>query len=158
MSLDLTKQRLSTSKDRVNRFIDQNIRTWAMETILLPARVDIANSISQRAAQALTLEKTGFMKVDLVWDLRGDDNEPLHFFLEFGTDAHKIRAKGKLFGGADSLHWITTSGRDAFAKEVNHPGSKKHVGLVQGIKNERLPDLKAKIISETQNWLEINKI
>jgi hypothetical protein len=158
MSLDLTKQRLSTSRDRVNRFIDQNIRTWAMSTILLPARDDISKSINQRAAQALSLEKTGFMKVELVWDLRGENNEPLHFYLEFGTDAHKIRPKGKLFGGADVLHWKTTSGRDAFAGEVNHPGSKKHVGLVEGIKNERTPDLIAKAISETQNWLELNKI
>jgi hypothetical protein len=158
MSLDLTKQRLSTSKDRVNTFIDQNIWNWAMETILLPARADITNSINQRAAQALSLEKTGFMKIELVWDLRGENNEPLHFFLEFGTDEHTILPKGKEHGGADVLHWKTTSGGDAFAGKVEHPGSKKHVGLVQGIKNERMPDLKAKIVSETQNWLELNKI
>jgi hypothetical protein len=158
MSLDLTKQRLQTTKDRVNTFIDQNIRNWAMETVLLPAQTDIQNSISERAARALSLEKTGFMKVDLVWDLRGENNEPIHFYLEFGTDPHIIEPKGKIFGGADALHWKSTAGKDIFAKIVRHPGSKKHVGLVQRIKEERMPALKARIVSETNNWLQVNKI
>lgn len=158
MSLELTKQRLQTTKERVDRYIDQNIWTWAMEEVLLPARVDLANSISQKAAQALSLEKTGFMKVDLVWDLRGENNEPIHFYLEFGTGPHRIEPKGKIFGGADALHWKSTAGKDVFAKIVRHPGSTKHVGLVQRIKDERMPALQHKILVETQNWLEVNKI
>lgn len=158
MSLELTKQRLQTTKERVDRYIDQNIRTWAMEEVLLPAKVDLANSISPKAAEALSLEKTGFMKVDLVWDLRGENNEPIHFYLEFGTDPHIIEPKGKIFGGADALHWKSTAGKNVFAKIVRHPGSKKHVGLVQRIKDERMPALQHKILVETQNWLEVNKI
>ena len=158
MSLELTKQRLQTTKERVDRYIDQNIRTWAMEEVLLPAKVDLANSISQKAAEALSLEKTGFMKVDLVWDLRGENNEPIHFYLEFGTGPHIIEPKGKIFGGADALHWKSTAGKNVFAKIVRHPGSKKHVGLVQRIKDERMPALQHKILVETQNWLEVNKI
>ena len=69
MSLDLTKQRLQSAKNRIDTYIDQNIFQWAMETVLLPARSDIENSINNRAAEALKLEKTGWMKVDLVWDL-----------------------------------------------------------------------------------------
>jgi hypothetical protein len=134
-----------------------------MEEILLPAQSDIANSINQRAAHALSLEKSGWMKVDLVWDLRGENNEPLHFYLEFGTDPHKIRPKGKDHGGADVLHWKGASGGfvisgDHFAMEVNHPGSKKHKGLVQSIKDERTPALTARITSETANFLEVQKI
>lgn len=158
MSLDLTKQRLQTAKDRINRYIDQNIMLWATEEILLPAQVDVANSISQRASEALGLEKSGFMKVDLTWDLRDDDGKPIHFFLEFGTSPHIIRPKGKLFGGADALHWVGPTGKDIFAKIVRHPGSKKHVGLIENIKNERVPALRQRIISETQNYLEISAI
>jgi|TARA_R110000824_G_scaffold101894_3_gene241922 hypothetical protein len=158
MSLDLTKQRLQSAKYRINTYIDQNIMNWAMETILLPARTDLENSINNRAAEALRLEKTGFMKVDLVWDLRSEEGAPLHFYLEYGTGPHIIRAKGKEHGGADALHWTGPSGESRFAKVVQHPGSQKHVGLVDGIKEERLPALRERIISETQNRMEIDSI
>ena len=136
---------------------------WATEEILLPAQNDIKNSINQRAANALSLDKSGFMKVDLVWELRGDNGEPLHFYLEFGTDPHTITPKGKVFGGADVLKWKGPSGgfvigKDIFAKRVEHPGSKKHVGMIEQIKKERTPALRERIISETSNRLEIEKI
>ena len=158
MSLDLTKQRLKSAADRVDKFIDQNIMLWATEEILLPAQTDIANSISQRASEALSLEKTGFKKIELVWDLRDEDGKPIHFYLEFGTSPHIIKPKGKIFGGADALHWKGPSGKDVFAKIVRHPGSKKHVGLVENIKKERMPALKARVISETQNKMEIDSL
>jgi len=158
MSLDLTKQRLESAIDRVERYIDDNIEVWATETILLPAQSNLETSINARAARALKLEKSGFMKIDLVWDLRGKDGEPLHFFLEYGTSPHKIESKGKEHGGADALHWTGPSGEGVFAKIVNHPGSKKHVGLIQKIKEERMPALKAKILDETQNKMETDSI
>ena len=158
MSFDLTKQRLQSAKDRVNRFIDQNIMQWAMETVLLPARANIEQSINIRAAEALTLQKSGYMKVDLVWNLRSEDGAPLHYYLEFGTSPHQIRAKGREHGGADALHWTGPSGESRFAKVVQHPGSQKHVGLVDGIKEERMPALRERIISETQNRMETDAI
>lgn len=163
MSFDLTKQRLESSKRRIEIFIDQNISTWATEEILLPAQVNLANSINQRAANALSIEKSGWMKVDLNWDLRGENNEPLHFYLEFGTDPHTIEPKGKDHGGADMLSWQGPSGgfvigERVFARKVNHPGSVKHKGLVQGIKDERMPALKRRIIKETQNKMEIDSL
>jgi len=63
-----------------------------------------------------------------------------------------------MFGGADALHWKGPTGKDVFAKIVRHPGSKKHVGLIQTIKKERLPELQSRIISETQNKMEIDSI
>jgi hypothetical protein len=163
MSFDLTQQRLESSVRRVEVFIDQNISTWATEEILLPAQVDLANSINARAASALSIEKSGWMKADLVWDLRGENNEPLHFYLEFGTDPHVIEPKGKDNGGADVLHWKGPSGGfviggDSFAMKVNHPGSKKHKGLVQSIKDERMPNLKKRITDETTNFMELEKL
>jgi hypothetical protein len=163
MSLNLTQQRLESSVRRAEVFIDQNISTWATEEILLPAQVDLANSINQRAANGLSIEKSGWMKTNLVWDLRGENDEPLHFYLEFGTDPHKIRPKGKEHGGANVLHWKGASGGfilggDHFAMEVNHPGSTKHKGLVQSIKDEREPALRARVIKETVNFMELEKL
>ena len=161
MSLDIAEQRLSSAKDRIRRYIDQNIMIWATEEVLLPGQTDIASSVSQRASQGLSLEKSGFMKVELVWDFRGDDNQPIHFYLEYGTKPHRIEAKGKMGGGADWLHWKGPSGgfvigKDHFAKEVRHPGTEPKM-LVHGIRDERTPALEKRIASEVQNHLEIDK-
>jgi len=157
MSLDLTKQRLFSIETRVIKYIDQNIMQWATEEILLPGQTDIANSVSQRASEALSLEKTGLMKVDLVWDFRSEEGAPIHFFLEYGTRPHEIRAKGKDHGGADALHWTGPSGESRFAKVVQHPGTQARE-LISQIKEERVPDLKRRIVDETQNYMELESI
>ena len=157
MSFDLTKQRLQSAKDRVNRFIDQNIMQWAMETVLLPARTNIEQSINIRAAEALTLQKSGYMKVDLVWDFRNEEGAPIHFFLEYGTRPHQIKAKGRDNGGADALHWTGPSGESRYAKVVQHPGTQARE-LISQIKEERMPDLRQRIIDETQRFMEISSI
>jgi len=157
MSLDLTKQRLFSNKIRIDKFIDNNIVQWATEEILLPAQTDIANSVSQRAAEALTIEKTGPMKIDLKWDFRGENGEPIHFFLEYGTRPHEIRAKGKEHGGADALHWTGPSGESRYAKVVQHPGTQGRE-LIGQIKEERLPNLRQRILDETQNHMELDSI
>ena len=161
MSLDIAEQRLSSAKDRIRKYIDQNIMIWATEEVLLPGQSDIAASVSQRASDGLSLEKSGFMKVELVWNFRGDDNQPIHFYLEYGTKPHRIEAKGKMSGGADWLHWKGPSGgfvigKDHFAKEVRHPGTEPKM-LIHGIRDERLPALEKRIASEVQNHLEIDK-
>jgi len=157
MSLDLTKQRLYSIEIRVNNFIDQNIVQWATEEILLPGQIDIANSVSQRASEALSIEKTGFMKVDLKWDFRSEEGAPIHFFLEYGTRPHEIRAKGRDNGGADALHWTGPSGESRYAKVVQHPGTQSRE-LISQIKEERIPDLRRRIIDETQNYMELEAI
>jgi|TARA_R100000908_G_C3700387_1_gene111117 hypothetical protein len=157
MSLDLTKQRLYSIETRVNKYIDQNIVQWATEEILLPGQTDIANSVSQRASEALSLEKTGFMKVDLKWDFRNEEGAPIHFFLEYGTRPHEIRAKGKDNGGADALHWTGPSGESRYAKVVQHPGTQARE-LISQIKEERIGDLRRRIVDETQNYMELEAI
>ena len=157
MSLNLTKQRLFSIETRVTKYIDQNIIQWATEEILLPGQTDIANSVSQRASEALSLEKSGFMKVDLVWDFRSEEGAPIHFFLEFGTRPHEIRAKGKEHGGAEALHWTGPSGESRYAKVVQHPGTQARE-LISQIKEERVPDLRRRIIDETQNYMELESI
>jgi hypothetical protein len=162
MVLEITEQRLLSAKARVDKFIDQNIMVWATELILLPGQTDIAESISQRAATGLSLEKTGFMKIDLVWDFKGENGEPIDFYLEYGTKPHDIRPKGKDGGGADWLHWKGPGGgfvigKNHFAKLVKHPGTQPKK-LVHGIRDERQPNLEERIISETSNFMEIDKV
>ena len=102
------------------------------------------------------------MKIDLVWNFKGPEGQPLDFYLEYGTKPHIIRPKGKDAGGADMLHWKGPSGgfiigKDHFAKIVRHPGTQPK-GLIQGIKDERLPNLRERIISEVNNFMELDKI
>ena len=161
MSLNLTKQRITSAKGRVDKYIDQNILTWATEEILLPGHTDIQKSVSSAAAEGLKLEKTGFMKIDLTWEYYVDD-KPVHFYLEHGTRPHTIRAKGKDNGGADVLHWKGPSGGfvigdDHFATEVHHPGTQPKK-LVEGIKEERLPRLQERVIREVNNFMEIDAL
>jgi hypothetical protein len=161
MSLDLTIQRIESAKSRVDRFIDQNILLWATEEILLPGQSTIAKSIHEEAARGLGIEKSGFMKVDLVWSYV-KDNKPIHFYLEYGTRPHDILPKGKDSGGADWLHWKGPSGgfvigADHFAKRVRHPGTQPK-NLVQGIKDELQPRLTERIIKEAKNYLEVEKV
>jgi hypothetical protein len=162
MVLEITEQRLLSTKARIDRYIDQNIMTWATEEILLPGQTDIANSIHQKAADGLALEKTGFMKVDLTWEYLGPEGQPIHFYLEYGTKPHVIMPKGKSSGGADWLHWKGPSGgfvigQDHFAKRVNHPGTEAKK-LVEGIKDERTPNLQQRVIKETNRFLEVESI
>ena len=85
MSLNLTKQRITSAKGRVDKYIDQNILTWATEEILLPGHTDIQKSVSSAAAEGLKLEKTGFMKIDLTWEYYVDD-KPYKGTREFNRD------------------------------------------------------------------------
>jgi hypothetical protein len=142
MSLNLTKQRLTSSKARIDKFIDQNIMIWATELILLPGQTNIAASISPKASAGLKLEKTGFMKVDLVWDFKGPEGQPIDFYLEYGT-------KGPSGG--------FVIGKDHFAKMVRHPGTQPK-RLVHGIRDERIPNLQERIISEVNNFVGLDKI
>jgi len=79
MSLNLTKQRLASAEARIDKFIDQNILIWATELILLPGQTNIAVSISPKASTGLSLEKTGFMKIDLVGVSKDQRVSPLTF-------------------------------------------------------------------------------
>jgi|TARA_R110002020_G_scaffold403348_2_gene613478 hypothetical protein len=161
MSLDLTKQRISSAKGRVDRFIDQNIMLWATEEVLLPGQTNIARSVNEQASKGLSLEKSGFMKVDLTWEYI-KDGKPVHLYLEYGTRPHTITPKGKEQGGADVLHWKGLSGgfvigEDHYASLVRHPGTQPKK-LVEGIKDERQPKLTERIIREVHNYLEVEAV
>jgi len=158
MSFQLTRLRLNSSKNRTDKFIDQNILDWATTTVLQTIRDNMLKSgLSQNAANALSIEKKGFMAVELVWDYRGPNGEPLHFFIEEDTRPHEIRAKGQIAGGADVLRWRGAGGGFVFAKSVQHPGTKgKH--LVKQGWEETKENLAARVREETSNKMEIEQL
>ena len=48
MVLEITEQRLLSTKARVDRYIDQNLMEWATEEILLPGQTDISRSLNEK--------------------------------------------------------------------------------------------------------------
>jgi len=158
MTLELTLMRLRDSEDRVNKHIDRNILRIAENTILKTAQNNGRSAgLSERAVQAMKIVKTGFMKVSLIWDYRGPNNEPISKYLENGTLPHQIRAKGKIFGGADMLRWFSEAGTPIFRKEVHHPGTQgKHI--IANSYKEAKPSFTAAISDEVENYLAVHKL
>jgi len=148
MSLDFTRLRLDNASQRVNRLIDDNIVLWTEQEIADKIR-NTARSLglSERVINAITVEKTGFMKADLVFDLRGPKDEPLDEFLENGFAAHDIEAKGKESGGAESLSWVNEFGNRVFRVRVHHPGFRGYHFMETGHRQNE-PNLQRRIETE----------
>jgi len=155
--LEYTISRLRQTRDRVNSFIDRNIVDWAQTEMLTPAQKDLLQAgLSQEALDGLSINKTGFMKISLAWRYI-KDGKPIHFYIEYDTRPHWIEAKGRLNGGSEFLTWTGKDGRQMFAKKVFHPGTTgKH--LIENAAKEYKPFLKQRIITETNNFMKVNRL
>jgi len=155
--LEETITRLKFSQERVQKFIDRNIMEWADQEILQPARDDMLKAgLSQQAANGLNLDKTGFMKVSLVWEYI-KDGKPIHFYIEYDTRPHWIYPKGKLHAGADMLSWMGKNGVRVFARRVYHTGTTGKM-LCHNAAKQYTPFLKQRIITETNAYLAVNQL
>lgn len=155
--LEETIARLKLAKERTNKYIDRNIFEWAEQEILQPAKDDMLKAgLSQNAADGLRLEKTGFMRVSLIWEYR-KDGKPIHFYIEYDTRPHQILPRGKTSGGSDWLTWIGANGRRRFAKRVYHTGTTGKY-LVHNAVKEYSPFLKQRVIEETNNFMQVNQL
>lgn len=151
--LEITKQRLRNSKFKVDRYIDSNILDWTNEEILEPLKISfIQAGLSENAARGLRVEKTGFKKVDVIWDYRGHENEPLHFYIEYDTRPHRIAATHKPF-----LKWKGKDGKWNSKKEVFHPGTHGKMLVNNGVA-ERKPFLVQRIIQETNDFMQVGRL
>lgn len=158
MDLGFAKNRLENSVRRINKFIDENLEDWTTEEVLRPTQNSALQfGLSQSAINGMSIKKKGFLQVKMIWEFRGPNDVPLHRFLETGTNPHEIRALGELFGGAEALHWKDKAGKDVFAKKVQHPGFGGYHIMENGWKNNR-EQLKRRIIEETNNFLQVNKL
>ncbi len=155
--LEHTISRLRQTKDRVNSFIDRNLVDWAQTEMLTPAQKDLLQAgLSQEALDGLSINKTGFMKISLAWRYI-KDGKPIHFYIEYDTRPHWIEAKGRLHGGSNFLTWEGKDGRQIFAKKVYHPGTTgKH--LIENAAKEYKPFLKQRVITETNNFMKVNRL
>ena len=155
--LEYTISRLRQTRDRVNSFIDRNIVDWAQTEMLTPAQKDLLQAgLSQEALDGLSINKIGFMKISLAWRYV-KEGKPIHFYIEYDTRPHWIEAKGRLHGGSDFLTWTGKDGRQMFAKKVYHPGTTgKH--LIENAAKEYKPFLKQRIITETNNFMKVNRL
>jgi hypothetical protein len=85
------------------------------------------------------------------------DGKPIHFYIEYDTRPHWIEAKGRLHGGSNFLTWEGKDGRQIFAKKVYHPGTTgKH--LIENAAKEYKPFLKQRVITETNNFMKVNRL
>ena len=160
MSLEFTLNRLESSEERYIKFIDSNIVDWSEQEILEPAKKRALEfGLSSNAVNGMGIEKVSLMKTILVWEYRGPNGEPLHQFLEngFGKGGYDIHAKGKLFGGADHLKWKDKSGKNIFRKKVRHPGFDGYQ-ILQTTWDDKKPFLRRRIITETNNFFQVNKL
>lgn len=104
--------------------MDQRLEEIVNSVVITKIRADMENkNMSDRVINAVRFEKTGFLKGVIVFELEGENGEPLAEFIENGFKPHKIRAKGKAVGGSDVL--VSDKG-EFFGPEVNHPGFKGH--------------------------------
>lgn len=85
MSLDVTFVRGKTVVYRAEAFIDKNIVDFAIREILDPAkRLAASRRLAQSYIDHLKIEKTGWMKIQIVQDLEGPKGIPLGVMLEKG--------------------------------------------------------------------------
>jgi hypothetical protein len=160
LGFEFTQNRLDNSELRVNDFINDHVVEWTEEIVLLPIRNSIIQTgLSQNAANAVRVEKTGYMKAEIVWDYEGPNGEPLYEWLEngFGKGGYNIKSKGKLAGGADYLRWKDSNGKPVFRKKVRHPGFAGY-GLIKKGWEANKEQLKRRAIEETNNFLEVNRL
>ena len=150
--------RLQTARDRVLGFVDENIIQWAEDEILGPTQsIAWGEGLSEHVISTIQIERIGFLKINLVWNLFGPNDEPLGVWLEEGTMPHLIEAKGEENGGANSLMWRDKGGRPIFRKKVKHPGTTgKHI-MKRGWEAGRKA-FENRIVRETTAYLKKDKI
>ena len=153
MSLNITKERIKSSKTRIEQYIDNNLLKWAEDTALPKVKSNgFSKGLSSNSVDAITVKKTGFMAVSIVWDLKTDDGKPLDMILEEGTKPHEIEARFAKF-----LRFFDQQGNPIFRKKVNHPGTvalnifKDSKETVESIMDE-------KISNEVTNYLDTMRI
>jgi hypothetical protein len=158
MALDIARLRLGDAKHRIDKFIDANMVQWAEEEVLTEAQKRAWNrGLSENAISSMYIEKVDFKKWKIVWDYRGPNNEPISSYLEDGTPAHEIYAKGKDFGGSNWLHWLDKTGHNVFRKKVKHPGTTGMHIIRDAWKNSK-QRFQKRMKKEVQAYLELTKI
>ena|SRR2546426_4818281 len=161
MAFDVARLRAGDVKFRIDQFININIQSWAEEELLQRAqKLGWAKGLSENALSYMWIETQQIgnkIGVDLIWDYKGPNDEPISVFLENGTRAHEIVAKGKIMGGSDVLAWQGKDGKMVFRPKVKHPGT-QGMFIIKRAMEEGFPRLKSRIKKEVEKKLEMEHI
>jgi hypothetical protein len=167
-------QELSTFKQRVNDFVDENMESM-FDGIVIPETKRMASAMMLPTGfiESIRFEKTGYLKGKVIDDF-GAPDLPLAVWFNYGTKRnYPITPKVEHPEGASPraardlepigdghvshpsvLHWVDESGKDHFARKVIHPGFPKTLavefGVQQGKKKliEMLPKILESELSE----------
>lgn len=157
MSLDFARLRLDNASQRVNFFIDDHIVEWTEEEVAIKIRDTArANGLSQRVQDAISVEKSGFMLAEVVFDLQDGDTD-ISDLLELGSRPHIIEPKGKDAGGANVLRWFNPAGSPIFRRRVQHPGFKGYRFMEKGVRENEF-NLQRRIEDETTRFLQKERL
>lgn len=151
-SLQLTQLRLQSAPTRAFDWIDQHMIDYGIREILDPIRnLGRSRKEAQSFLDAWKLEKTGFLKMDLVND------HPFADLLEYGWKDYDVYPKGKANGGADTLKF-NWKGAIHFSKHT-HPRGFKGYGIIESADNWGFFDkFHEKIIQGANEWLQVAKL
>ena len=161
MGLDVARLRLGDAEFRVEKYITGVIQEVADEEFTERAQKKAwRHGFSEKVIGSIRTEvEFNGPKWDIymIWDYTGDKGEPIAVFLEDGVNAHPIEAKGKAFGGADYLAWMSKNGKMVFRKKVNHPG---YAGfhVMRDAYREGLPLFTKKLEKKTQEFMDLNRL
>lgn len=134
----LSDLRLESAIPRARQYMNRRCVDVAVREILDPLKSEAyRRKLAQSYIDKFRIEKSGFLKIDLVND------HPISRYLEYGTDPHKIT------GDPLAFNW---EGEHVFFQKVNHPGFKGY-GILEDIL-EKLAFNYAKTLSkEASNYL-----
>ncbi len=153
--LDVARLRLGDLEFRVDNYISENLTTWAEDTILeLAQKKAFARGLSDSVIGSMYITQSGSMKISLIWDYRGPNNEPISLWLERGTIPHNIP---KDVFNSKVLSWVDKDGKRIFRKKVRHPGTKP-MNICKDAISEGKPLLSKRIKREVEKYLKADKI
>ena len=117
----LSDLRLESAIPRAKQYMNRRCVDVAIREILDPLiSAAYRKKLAQSYIDKFKIEKTGFLKIQLVND------HPISRYLEYGTEPHKITAQD---GGELAFNW---EGENVFFHSVKHPGFKGY-GILEEI-------------------------
>jgi len=134
----LSDLRLESAIPRVKQYLDMICVNVAIKEILDPLiLVAYTRKLAQSYIDKFRIEKSGFIKVDLVND------HHVSRYLEYGTEPHTI-------SGNLNFDW---KGEDAFFQKVNHPGFDGY-GLLEDVLENLSYNYAVQLSKEGSAYLE----
>lgn len=151
-SLQITQLRLQSAPTRAWDWIDRNMIDIGIKEIIDPIKnLGHSRKQAQSFIDKWRLEKTGFMKMELVNDHQFAD------MLEYGWKDYDVFPKGKDNGGADTLKF-PWKGAIHFSKHT-HPRGFAGYHIIESAERWGFFDrFHERIIEGANNWLKESKL